>query len=337
MKSVKGLIKILCFFIVAQAQAQDIIGAHIHTQYVPSTNTFTPIYQYSITLTLLCDASQNIARPTVSVSFGDTNGGTLSISNTQPAGNGITIKTYSGTHTYAGPNPPQSNYRVQYLDSFRIAGIKNVPNSSSQKILAETRIYANTVSYTNTTVAVANNALNLSLSGNDVIFDPGASDAEGDSLSFSLVNCYATSYYIPSGAAVNFSTGVVSFSKDSLGLYAFCLRIDEWKKTTMGIWQGAGVTFMDFAININSTVGLAENSLDNMDLVVFPNPVKTLLYLQNANAQNILVTDVFGQTVFAKQIIDQNNEIDLSPLPCGMYFLSVTKMEHKKTIKIIKE
>jgi hypothetical protein len=52
-------------FVSCQLSAQDIKGAYIRSSWVPNKITFTPIYEYSYTLTLLTDPLINVSRSTV--------------------------------------------------------------------------------------------------------------------------------------------------------------------------------------------------------------------------------------------------------------------------------
>lgn len=335
----KHLLLLFTFvFVASQNKAQDILGAYIRSQYVPTTNTFTPVYEYSLTVTLLTDASLNIPRPTITLTFTGPSNETFSLISTSPASNGIIVKKYAGTHTYPGPSPPQTHLKVNYLDSFRVTGIKNISIAETQSILAETRIFANTISMTNTTVVIANEHCNLSVSENKVLFDPGISDPEGDSLSFSLVNCATNNYRLPVGAATG-STGVVSFSKDSIGLYAFCLQINEWKKNIFGLWQGNGVTFFDFVLNITSTVGILKFGVKH-NAEVYPNPVKDKLTLDfirpNSQLIKVNIINTLGQLVFGLNCPSQKQELDIRFLPPGIYYLKLEDQNENRVIKIIK-
>src|SRR5687768_6810158 len=128
----RKILTLIISIAAAQVFSQDIRGAYISTKWVSGLT-------YSISITLFTEASKNITRPTVPISFGDGSpSGTFALGTTSSA-NGINLKTYSGTHTYPGPG----TYLAFYLDTFRIAGIKNILNSQTQQIYLATKISIN--------------------------------------------------------------------------------------------------------------------------------------------------------------------------------------------------
>jgi hypothetical protein len=339
----KIFIVLILFLFSRQFFGQDILGAYIQADLVPNTDTSTPVYDYSITLTLLTDASKNISRPTATVDFGDISTGTLTLTTTKTQ-NGISTKKYTGRHIYVGPSGIL-NYEIAYLDTFRVSGIKNITNSNTQKIFASYKIYANQLSWNNIPAKISNFPPVLGLSGNQVMYNPTVSDSDGDSLSFKLVNSYGSNYYIPNNAVLNAETGVLSFSKDSIGLYAFCLKLYEWKKDINGVYKFAGITQMDFVMNINATVGISENITFNEEIKVFPNPANNTLFIEagyNVNIERLSITNALGQIVFSLVNPESKQEsdsyrIDVSFLPKGIYFLRVRDAEAQKVFKVIKE
>lgn len=73
------------------------------------------------------------------------------------------------------------------------------------------------------------------------------------------------------------------------------------------------------------------------DFLIFPNPVREILTLQSATGpfDSVIITDINGRTVLSleKQI---PNEIDVSILKSGMYFLNVQSSEGNAIKKFIK-
>jgi hypothetical protein len=306
-------------------------------QRLPNTNTFIPVYEYSITVTLFVDASQNIARPTIPIAFGDGDTGTFTL-NASTNTNGIQEKMYSGTHVYPG----SGNYLVTYLDTFRIAGIKNISNSQSQQIRVALPLLLNFSLGQNSSPIVEVYPLNLSVIDNQVVYTPSVSDADGDSLSFSFVNCFGANYYLPTGAAIEGTSGAIHFSKDSIGLYAFCIEVKEWRKNLNGGYVNIGTSQVDLVINISNTVGLNEENDNTLELKSYPNPVKEKLHLAFKNkvaADKISITSIFGQQVFNSEDMRRNSkvELDLSFLPGGVYFLKIENGKGQKIFKFVKE
>lgn len=84
-------------------------------------------------------------------------------------------------------------------------------------------------------------------------------------------------------------------------------------------------------------VGIRENSLLK-DIRIYPNPTASLLNIfdeQNElQGSNIEIADCLGQIVIS---ISFSNQIDLSHLEAGMYFLTIQDRFKKRTVKIIKD
>lgn len=325
----KKIIIFLALIICAQVFAQDIKGAYISAKRVSG-------FTYSITLVLFTDASQNITRPTIPINFGDATSGTFTLNSTSSA-NGTNLKTYSGIHLYPGPG----DYLPFYIDTFRVASIKNIQNSHVQQIYVETKIVISSFQQNGSSPSVVF-PLNFSVSGNQVIYKPSATDSDGDSLSYQITNCSGTSnYYLPGNAAINNSTGTFSFSKDSISLYAFSFIIKEWRKNSSNIYNIIATSQMDFVMDITTTIGLNEVVSKNSNIFVYPNPVKdkVTVEIENKNAESIdfSLTNSLGQIIYVNsKTINSILEIDTSKLLSGAYYLKVQNETGQKVFKIIK-
>jgi hypothetical protein len=85
-----------------------------------------------------------------------------------------------------------------------------------------------------------------------------------------------------------------------------------------------------------------KDAIANHDITIYPNPTKGMLTIkvtnvtQSINAQ-ISVCDLNGITVFTKAALNPENEIDLSSLPNGFYFMNIIIDGKSVKWKIIKE
>jgi hypothetical protein len=78
--------------------------------------------------------------------------------------------------------------------------------------------------------------------------------------------------------------------------------------------------------------------ISNGQVSIYPNPANQYLYLKNINGSvNIDITDVTGQIV--KSFRNTSNQIDVSDMPTGFYFLRITEISKQaiQTIKFVKE
>ncbi|WP_026451208.1 T9SS type A sorting domain-containing protein [Aequorivita capsosiphonis] len=86
----------------------------------------------------------------------------------------------------------------------------------------------------------------------------------------------------------------------------------------------------------NQLLSVNENNLS--DLVIFPNPTQNKLIIQSAtnNFHSVIITDIHGRIVISiKDVV--SNEIDVSDLKLGMYFIRIESSEGNNTKKFIKE
>lgn len=334
---IKKIFLLLLLVFSIEAFSQDIKGAYIRTEWVP---TFTTTYAYTYTITLLTDLSFDNSRPTIPVNFIFTsNVATYSLSAYYETNN-IGVSTYTGTYTYGGAG----YYPMFYLDTFKIVNINNLGSSQTQSVLATCKqyLYTNNNSWTNKSCKINNFPPQLTVSNNKVLYDPMVTDPDGDSLSFSLVNCFnTTSYYIPSDITISPSNGVMTLSKDSLGTYAFAMEIREWKKNTSGNYTLAQVTGVDFTLDINATVGIKDLKSENAMVKIYPNPAFdkfTLEFESELKIQtNLTVFNTLGQEVYQMNNVSQKKELDLGFLKHGVYFFIVQNSSGRQLLKLVKD
>lgn len=335
---------IVFVFLARVFSAQDIKGAYIQTNWIPSTNTIAPVYQYSFTVVLLTDAKLNVPRPAVTVTFSFGQTETFSLTSSHIDGKGNVVKKYSGSHTFPGSNPDGTYYYARFLDTFRIQGIRNMTNSNTQPICAEARLAANPFVGSKNSGTITNFPPTIDVLGNQVIYDP-LFVGSNDSVSYTLLNyCSPSGYYIPNGVILSPTSGILSFSKDSLGLYSFNLKINEWHSDVTTLKKIIRTTYVDFLIDINSTVGFEEKGYNGNSINVFPNPTEKGVQLKFSSYEKgsiqVQIKDLLGKEIFTKSIsVSQFSEyITLEEFQNGIYFLSITKdKELIYKVKIIKQ
>ena len=93
------------------------------------------------------------------------------------------------------------------------------------------------------------------------------------------------------------------------------------------------------SISSNKLIRLLGQSVlrtDNFEkdkIIIFPNPVKDILYIENITDSNYEIYDITGKTV----LNGVNNQINLGSLEKGVYFLKVTFEDKVITQNFIKE
>ncbi|MAZ28774.1 MAG: hypothetical protein CL868_17070 [Cytophagaceae bacterium] len=97
-----------------------------------------------------------------------------------------------------------------------------------------------------------------------------------------------------------------------------------------GFWAGAAA---------GETLDVNTLKKDLNGIAVFPNPVKDVLFLkfQGINNLSAQVIDINGRTLLRKDLNDNQDQLDLSNLSSGYYFIRVNAEQGtQKTFKIIK-
>ena len=93
-----------------------------------------------------------------------------------------------------------------------------------------------------------------------------------------------------------------------------------------------------FVDNISLDVALANNSFDNNNVLVYPNPVKNILNINhNENISKIQILNILGQEITTKSVNDIKSQIDMSGLVQGTYLVKITSNDLVTIIKVIKE
>ncbi|MCB0471036.1 MAG: S8 family peptidase, partial [Flavobacteriaceae bacterium] len=87
----------------------------------------------------------------------------------------------------------------------------------------------------------------------------------------------------------------------------------------------------------NALTLLSVPEIDSQDIRIHPNPVSSTLHLNASEGSPILVsvTDTLGKRVVEDETL-YNNQLDVSQLKSGLYFLNIHSSESHKIIKFIK-
>jgi hypothetical protein len=93
----------------------------------------------------------------------------------------------------------------------------------------------------------------------------------------------------------------------------------------------------DVTLIDQSTVG--SNELNNeRSIEIYPNPTTSIFYIRDKNHQlqnaSVEIKNTLGQVVY---VGIYSNQIDVSNLPQGIYFITINKKESKQTIKFVKD
>lgn len=91
---------------------------------------------------------------------------------------------------------------------------------------------------------------------------------------------------------------------------------------------------------VDSACTLGTTQFTSEDLIVFPNPVKRVLYLESKSAislKAIEIYNVLGQLTIAVPNVETLSSIDVSSLKTGSYFIKIISDKGTASTKFIKE
>jgi uncharacterized repeat protein (TIGR03803 family) len=106
--------------------------------------------------------------------------------------------------------------------------------------------------------------------------------------------------------------------------------------TTLG---GANQMGVIFKCDTTTTTGINQLSVNNGQVIVYPNPAKDEINLKinqfnNLAKYTIEITNIIGESVYRQIVQSSTCQIDVSDLNTGIYFLSIENEEKKMTQKI---
>lgn len=96
-------------------------------------------------------------------------------------------------------------------------------------------------------------------------------------------------------------------------------------------------TISDSTTSINQLSPLSEQ------LSIYPNPTNSSVFVKinslasNTNSWSLQLIDVLGQTLFTKASLNYNNEIDLSDLSTGVYFITIINKTGRVVFPVVKQ
>ncbi len=169
-------------------------------------------------------------------------------------GNDILRNNYTTTHTFPGPG----TYKISVLDPNRVGGVQNINGGASINVpfYVETFITINPFLGPNNSPILSFPPIDQGCVNRLFVHNPGASDPDGDSLSYSLVACRGENglpvpnYTFPDFPPFLRIDATGDFVWDvprSAGIFNFAILIQEWRN---GVNIGSVVR--DFQVDIGN-------------------------------------------------------------------------------------
>jgi hypothetical protein len=265
-------------------------------------------------------------------------------------GSNYKMNEYVTTHSFPGPG----NYMFCLEVPNRSAGVINIPNSVNQtfNILSSLNIPL-FGSGKNTSTVFGNLPIASGCSNNGCYtYNPLATDADGDSLSYEIDMCKGNSGIVPgyaypsAGAGGTFSIdpviGTLSWCNPQYnGIYNVVIRIKEWRKDDDGNYSLIGFVERDTEFSMSTCTDVNERTSTKNDISVYPNPANLAATIQLPGKGNyaIKLFDVAGKLILNNNCTNNNTyDLNLENINPGIYFLEITGSDHSTiTKKIIKQ
>lgn len=242
-------------------------------------------------------------------------------------------------HRYPGPG----TYVISFEDPGRNEGIRNIPNSVNIVFALKTILQINPNLGENSSPVFGNWPIGIALVDSMFIYNPNATDSDGDSLSYKLTECLGENllpvedYRYPE-ASISLSIDPVSGdliwkNPVYLGLYNIAIEIEEWRS---GIKIGSVIRDMQFEV-VDKLTGIAD--LSENSIKIYPNPTSDIIRFDFAGNEigHIKVLNLSGKIIMEKTSVKRNETLNLSKFPAGMYFILIQTDKETLVLKLIKE
>jgi hypothetical protein len=231
--------------------------------------------------------------------------------------------------------------------------VHNIPNSGTVPFILSSLIVINSNGSPNSSPTLTIAPVGQATTHICFTHNPGASDAEGDSLSYEITSCNGNSiagYTYPDTDIngfyyINATSGTLTWcSPQFLTTYNVAIKIIEWRKNVSGIYQLIGYVIRDMQIIVNGVgvVGIENIGLDQTTSIS-PNPFTDQIRIDFGDIpvekieSAIYSSDGKLITTEINKKVNGNVNIDASKLEKGIYILRL--IADKKTIyrKIVKD
>lgn len=230
--------------------------------------------------------------------------------------NGVIVSKYAGIHTYLN----SGTYQISSSDSFLIANISNINSSWNKKLPLGATLIINPFLGTNSS-PILGNCQDVKWSCCGWVHNPGATDADGDSLSYIVVPWNTSNYSFPS-ETVDSITGDFHLFPSVIGIYAVAIKIDEWRKINTQYYNIGSITRY-MLLNVDSLASINENNFSTQ-LNIYPNPTHSELNISASDNKKYtaIIKNILGQTLMEKKFVG-NISFDVSNLAKGMLFVEL--------------
>ncbi|MBR4912480.1 MAG: gliding motility-associated C-terminal domain-containing protein [Bacteroidales bacterium] len=246
---VKTITRFLLIFITLLAVKPMAFATHQRAGEISYTYISGLTYEFTIVTYTYTPSPAD--RPQIEVFWGDGTSSEIDRFIKVNMENNISKNVYVTQHTF----PAAGTFHVTFEDPNRNAGIVNIPSSVEIPFFIETILIINPFIGGNSSPQLLNPPLDNGCTNVPYYHNPGAYDAEGDSLSYSLINCRGyegediPGYTLPQASnfiAIDPITGDLTWDSPLMaGEYNIAILIEEWRN---GVFIGSMVRDMQITI-----------------------------------------------------------------------------------------
>jgi hypothetical protein len=135
----------------------------------------------------------------------------------------------------------------------------------------------------------------------------------------------------PTSSAFGHSLAINNYGSVYIaGTYYGTVDFDPGETTNTQTGNGSGEIFVTKLID--ETVGVSQ--IEKANTLIYPNPSNGTLYLKNyEKLSSIIVHDIMANKIIEQKITSEC--LDLTSLPSGMYFLTLTTVNNVKSVEIV--
>ena len=241
----------------------------------------------------------------------------------------IKKNVYTVLHTYGGGGA----FPIRVFDPNFEDDIINIPAQSFMALLDTIVIGVFNTSNSNPTYSQI--PIDTAILFQPYIYNPGAIDPDGDSLTYRLITPPQVSGYFFPDAPGNFGidavTGDVFWNTpQTLGKYVFCIEITEWKKfAANGLYYWAGSSMQIVSVRTISAAGVNESFAPKVLINTFPNPASSEISFMVSNIADLKnslleIFDHTGRKIKSVTPTELPVSLDASQFAGGIYYCRFT-------------
>lgn len=268
-------------------------------------------------------------RPQIEVFWGDGTSSEIDRNLKVNMENNISKNVYVTQHTF----PAAGTFHVTFEDPNRNAGIVNIPSSVEIPFFIETILIINPFIGGNSSPQLLNPPLDNGCTNVPYYHNPGAYDAEGDSLSYSLISCRGyegediPGYTLPQASnyiGIDAVTGDLTWDSPLMaGEYNIAILIEEWRN---GVLIGSMVRDMQITIAACNNEPPVVEVYDTC--VIAGARINLLVHVKDETSTHVTLTAT-GEPFMLSESPAQFSEITDS-VPYATHFIWQTTCSHIK-------